>query len=52
MLLKQSHLGSGEPNTAAALDDAYNALGVTKENPDQEIKRSYRKLMSQYHPDK
>lgn len=42
----------GQANPAAALDDAYKALGVTKEQSDQEIKRAYRKLMSQYHPDK
>jgi DnaJ like chaperone protein len=52
MVLNQSHFGGGKPQTAAALDDAYKALGVTKENTDQEIKRAYRKLMSQYHPDK
>jgi DnaJ like chaperone protein len=52
MVLNQSHFGGGKPSTAAALDDAYKALGVTKENTDQEIKRAYRKLMSQYHPDK
>jgi DnaJ like chaperone protein len=27
-------------------------LGVSKESSDHEIKRAYRKLMSQYHPDK
>lgn len=52
MVLNQSQFGGGKANTAAALDDAYKALGVTKENTDQEIKRAYRKLMSQYHPDK
>ncbi len=52
MVLNQSHFGGGKPHTAAALDDAYKALGVTKESTDQEIKRAYRKLMSQYHPDK
>lgn len=52
MVLNQSHFRAGKPATAAALDDAYKALGVTKENTDQEIKRAYRKLMSQYHPDK
>ncbi len=31
---------------------AYQALGVTKDNSDAEIKKAYRKLMSQYHPDK
>jgi len=52
MVLNQSHFGSPQTNPAEALDDAYKALGVTKENTDQEIKRAYRKLMSQYHPDK
>ncbi len=52
MVLNQSHFGGQQVNSAAALDDAYKALGVTKENTDAEIKRAYRKLMSQYHPDK
>ncbi len=52
MVLNQSHFGAGQANAAAALDDAYKALGVTKDSSDAEIKRAYRKLMSQYHPDK
>ncbi|MFA6921273.1 MAG: co-chaperone DjlA [Gallionella sp.] len=52
MVLNQSHFGGGEVNQAAALEDAYKALGVTKDSSDAEIKRAYRKLMSQYHPDK
>lgn len=52
MVLNQSHFAAGQPNSAAALDDAYKALGVTKDNTDQEIKRAYRKAISQYHPDK
>lgn len=52
MVLNQGHFGGGQVTTAAALDDAYKALGVTKENSDAEIKRAYRKLISQYHPDK
>ena len=52
MVLNQSHFAGGQANTAAALDDAYKALGVTKDSTDQEIKRAYRKLISQYHPDK
>ncbi|MCR4299481.1 MAG: co-chaperone DjlA [Gallionella sp.] len=52
MVLNQSHFAGGQANTAAALDDAYKALGVTKDSTDAEIKRAYRKLMSQYHPDK
>ena len=48
----------GAQNTFAknqAGDDlalAYEALGVTAETSDADIKKAYRKLMSQYHPDK
>jgi DnaJ like chaperone protein len=52
MVLNQSHFADGQATSASALDDAYKALGVSKESSDQEVKRAYRKLMSQYHPDK
>jgi DnaJ like chaperone protein len=52
MVMNQSHFGSGQFTTVSALDDAYKALGVGKDSTDAEVKRSYRKLMSQYHPDK
>lgn len=50
MVLNQTRFAAGQ--AGAALDDAYKALGVTKDSTDAEIKRAYRKLMSQYHPDK
>lgn len=34
------------------LDDAYAILGVSKNAGDGEVKKAYRKLMSQHHPDK
>jgi len=52
MVLNQSRFAAGQPTTATALEDAYKALGVSKDSSDAEIKRAYRKLMSQYHPDK
>ena len=52
MVLGQSHFAGGQATSASALDDAYKALGVTKESSNHEIKRGYRKLISQYHPDK
>ncbi|PCJ32709.1 MAG: co-chaperone DjlA [Gammaproteobacteria bacterium] len=52
MVLNQSHFSQGQTHSASALDDAYKALGVTAQQSDQEIKRAYRKLISQYHPDK
>jgi len=52
MVMNQMHFAAGGASSANALDDAYKALGVSKDSTDQEIKRAYRKLMSQYHPDK
>lgn len=45
---------SGRPGAArqTTLDDAYRALGLTPSATDAEIKRAYRKLISQNHPDK
>ncbi len=42
---------SGRP-PQARLADAYAALGVAPEAAPTDIKRAYRKLMSQHHPDK
>jgi DnaJ like chaperone protein len=42
----------GEPPTRDRLTDAYAALGVAPEATEAEIKRAYRKLISQNHPDK
>ena len=42
----------GAPPTRDRLADAYAALGITPEATEAEIKRAYRKLISQNHPDK
>lgn len=52
MVLNQSHFGGSQVSSAGALDDAYKALGVTRDSTEAEVKRAYRKLISQFHPDK
>jgi DnaJ like chaperone protein len=54
-LLRAAAVGStaaSGPAPKQQLDDAYAALGVTPEATEPEIKRAYRKLMSENHPDK
>ncbi|XPF92453.1 co-chaperone DjlA [Colwellia sp. RE-S-Sl-9] len=45
--------GNRSPQSSKVqLSNAYKALGCTPEMSEQEIKKAYRKLMSQHHPDK
>jgi len=44
--------GGAGPSRADELARAYEALGVSPEASDQQIKRAYRKLISEHHPDK
>jgi len=55
----QAHTGTHAPGGGAgpraapgALDEAYEVLGVQPTASDAEVKRAYRKLMSENHPDK
>lgn len=41
---------TAQPGTS--LEDAYAALGVSSSVSDRDLKRAYRKLMSEHHPDK
>ena len=47
-----SGAGGSTASQASALDDAYRVIGVAPTASDAELKRAYRKLMSENHPDK
>ena len=38
--------------SSSRLEDAYRTLGIAKGASDDEVKRAYRRLMNQHHPDK
>ncbi|WP_315982484.1 co-chaperone DjlA [Aliamphritea spongicola] len=47
----QSHQ-HGSVSQATLLKEAYGVLGVSEDVSDAELKKAYRRLMSQHHPDK
>ena len=51
---RRSNAGEGHRtrNAESELNTAYVALGLTSDASDAEVKRRYRKLMSENHPDK
>lgn len=44
--------GGSAVNSKSQLENAYKILGVTQASSKADIKKAYRKLMSQHHPDK
>lgn len=46
------HQAQHQDNAGATLAAAYEVLGVADTDSDETIKRAYRKLMAQHHPDK
>lgn len=53
-LLDMLQSGGARAGTRAgpSLDDAYRTLGVSRDASDAEVKKAYRRLMNQHHPDK
>jgi len=49
---QQRFYGQTQHKPAEMLDDAYAVLGVSTSATDAEVKKAYRRLMSQHHPDK
>ena len=46
------HQGSATAARGTSLEQAYKALGVDSSASDKEVKRAYRRRMSEHHPDK
>ena len=49
---RQHRTGAGGYQSPGAIDAAYQALGVSKDDSDAVIKKTYRRLVREYHPDK
>lgn len=48
----QQHFGQGTQTHAQELEHAYGVLGVSAECDNKTLKKAYRRLMSEHHPDK
>jgi DnaJ like chaperone protein len=49
---EQAYGGAASNRAGLSLDDAYAVLNVSASASDAEVKKAYRRLMSQHHPDK
>ncbi len=49
---QHSQRGAGRSSSAMTVTDAYKIMGVDKGISDADLKKAYRRLMSQHHPDK
>jgi DnaJ like chaperone protein len=49
---KYSNASSGGENQTSSIDEHYELFGCNKNSSDKEIKKSYKRVISAYHPDK
>lgn len=49
---QQGYNGGYQPHSGPTVDDAYKVLGVSASDDQQTVKRAYRRLMNENHPDK
>ena len=49
---KQRHSGASAYSSQQSIDDAYRILGIKASDDDKTVKKAYRKLMAEHHPDK
>ena len=52
MVRAQQHYVNQPAQSHATLEDAYSVLGIPSTITDSDLKKAYRRLMSQHHPDK
>lgn len=52
MVRAEQHAATGGKVEQVSLDDAYAILNISSKANDAEVKRAYRKLINQHHPDK
>ncbi|MYB34318.1 MAG: DnaJ domain-containing protein, partial [Gammaproteobacteria bacterium] len=50
--MRGGYAGDHASASGKSESDPYSVLGVTRDTPLHEIQRTYRRLMSQHHPDK
>ncbi len=52
LIRAQQYRASGERSGKLALEDAYGVLGLEPRAGNEDVKKAYRRLMNQHHPDK
>ncbi len=52
MIQARFNIGDGSSKAGPTVKDAYSILSIDKNTTDSEVKKAYRRLMNQHHPDK